>query len=112
VSSGNSRASRSNGASADVFDADALRRLRPSAWILLRAGGVEPLSESLLAEAAADGTPCLVLDADPPPHELFGLLLAEEPPAESLCIDAEAEARAACAQVLAELRPAKPRRWR
>lgn len=90
-------------ASAEAFDADALRRLRPSAWILLRAGGVEPLSESLLAEAAKEGTPCLVLDGDPPSCELFGLSRAEEPPAESLCIDAEAEAQAACAQVLGEL---------
>lgn len=83
-------------------DADALRALRPSAWLLLRAGGQEPLAESLLGEAAAGGTPCLVLDADPPREELFALSLGS-PPSEALCADAEAEAQAACAQVLAEL---------
>ena len=83
-------------------DADVLRALRPSAWLLLRAGGQEPLAESLVGEAAARGTPCLVLDADPPREELFALSLGS-PPCEALCVDAEAEAQAACAQVLAEL---------
>lgn len=84
-------------------DADALRRSRPSAWVVLRAGGADPLAEALLAEAAAQGTPCLRLDADPPVETPFVFSLAQEPPAEVRCADAETEAQAACAQVLAEL---------
>ncbi len=84
-------------------EADDLLSLRPSAWVLLRAGGAEPLADMLLAEAATRGVPCLVLDADPPPGALFSQSLAGDPPAEALCLDAEAEAQAACAQVLAEL---------
>ncbi|WP_374562458.1 PD-(D/E)XK nuclease family protein [Ideonella sp.] len=93
-------------ASGDAGDADALRRVRPSAWVLLRAGGPDRLADAVLAEAAARGTPCLVLDADPPLDAPFTLALAHEPPAEALCPDAETEAQAACAQVLAELRSA------
>ncbi|MFO1340621.1 MAG: PD-(D/E)XK nuclease family protein [Burkholderiaceae bacterium] len=84
-------------------EADDLLALRPSAWVLLRAGGAEPLADMLLAEAAARGVPCLVLDADPPAGALFSQSLTLAPPAEALCADAEAEAQAACAQVLAEL---------
>lgn len=91
-------------ASSPVAEADALRLLRPSAWVVLRAGGADPLADALLAEAAAQGIPGLVLDADPPPDGLFRLSLAGgEPPAEAVCTDAEAEAQAACAQVLADL---------
>jgi len=98
-------------ASAATADADALRVLRPSAWLLLRAGGPDPLAESILAEAAARGTPCLVLDADPPRGALFAMSIElETPPSECLCADAESEAQAACAQVLEELAqaPADP----
>ena len=84
-------------------EADELLALRPSAWVLLRAGGADPLADMLLAQAAALGVPCLVLDADPPPGGLFNASLTLAPPAEAVCIDAEAEAQAACAQVIAEL---------
>jgi ATP-dependent helicase/nuclease subunit B len=104
---------KSNGAAARIAlewaasaegDADAiLAPLRPSAWVLLRAGGADLLSEALLHESAARGIPALVLDADPPADAPFLLSLNGEPPAEALCADAEAEAQAACAQVLAEL---------
>lgn len=90
-------------ASAPSADADALRRSRPSAWVLLRAGGAEPLAEALLAEAAGQGMPCLRLDADPPVETPFAFVLTQQPPAEVRCADAETEAQAACAQVLAEL---------
>jgi len=90
-------------ASGEAGDADALRRLRPSAWVLLRAGGPDRLADAVLTEAAAQGTPGLVLDADPPLDDPFTLALAHEPPTEALCPDAEGEAQAACAQVLAEL---------
>jgi ATP-dependent helicase/nuclease subunit B len=98
-------------ASAVTADADVLRSLRPSAWLLLRAGGKDPLAETLLAEASAHATPCLVLDADPKPDALFALSIESGlPPSECLCSDAEAEAKAACAQVLDELAqaPAEP----
>jgi ATP-dependent helicase/nuclease subunit B len=91
-------------ASGSSMDADLLRAQRPSAWLMLRAGGTDPLGWALMSEAAAGGIPCLCLDADPPDEEPFALALSQEPPAEALCADAEAEAQAACAQVLAELR--------
>jgi ATP-dependent helicase/nuclease subunit B len=90
-------------ASSDHFDLDDLRALRPSAWVLLRAGGAEPLADALLAEAADAGAPGLLLDADPPSGALFAGSLEAEPPAQAICADAESEAQAACAQVLAEL---------
>ncbi|MEK8029655.1 PD-(D/E)XK nuclease family protein [Ideonella sp. DXS29W] len=85
-------------------DADVLRRLRPSGWILLRAGGPDALAEALQREALESGIPGLLLDADPPPSEPFALALHGQPPAEAVCHDAETEAQAACAQVLAELK--------
>lgn len=90
-------------ASGTAVDADVLRRLRPSAWVLLRAGGADPLAEALQSEAIAQGIPGLLLDADPPLDDPFSLALHGEPPAEASCRDAETEAQAACAQVLAEL---------
>lgn len=91
-------------ASTSTFDADALRALQPSAWIALRAGGPDPLTEALLAEATRAGRPALRLDADPATDALFaGSLGAGPPPAEVCCADAEDEALAACAQVLEEL---------
>jgi ATP-dependent helicase/nuclease subunit B len=93
-------------ASGGAVDADVLRRLRPSAWVLLRAGGADPLAEALQDEAAARGIPGLLLDADPPASDPFSLALHGEPPAEASCRDAETEAQAACAQVLAELKEA------
>lgn len=81
---------------------DALFRLRPSAWVLLRAGGVDPLCDALLAQAAASGIPCLVLEADCTLEQL-----AQDPPParlqEARCGDRESLAQCTAATVLGHL---------
>lgn len=79
---------------------DALFDLRPSAWLVLRAGGSDPLSDALLLEAEQRGTPCLLLDADVSLEEL------QAPPArvyEALCTDREELAQCSAAAVLGHL---------
>lgn len=80
--------------------ADALFGLRPSAWLLLRAGGADALSDALLREAETQGVACLVLDADASLEEL------QMPPAEvqeAVCKDREELAQCTAAVVLAHL---------
>lgn len=72
---------------------DRLFALRPAAWVVLQAGGVDPLAEALLAQAGAG----LVIDAD----AALGELAAVEPPAVAVCTGFEPEARRAAALVLA-----------
>lgn len=43
---------------------DLLFSARPSAWLVLQAGGADPLTEALMNDAAAQGIPCLRLCAD------------------------------------------------
>lgn len=80
---------------------DRLFALRPAAWIVLSAGGDDPLAGALLADAAAHGVPGLVLAADPPPAQLFG----RRPPQPCVLVaaDGEAEAQGAAAAVLQAL---------
>ena len=82
---------------------DALFSLRPSAWVLMRAGGADPLCDGLLAQAAAQGIPCLLLDADRTLEQL-----AHDPaPArlqEACCEDREALAQCTAATVLEHVR--------
>ncbi len=84
-------------AQASEADTDRLFALRPSAWIVLQAGGADPLAQALLEAAAV---PCLLVDADAP---LAGAMLQREPPALARCDDAEQEAQCSAAQVLAHL---------
>jgi ATP-dependent helicase/nuclease subunit B len=81
---------------------DALFSLRPSAWVLLRAGGVDPLCDALLTQAADAGIPCLVLDADRTLEQL-----SEDPPParlqEARCEDRESLAQCTAATVLDHL---------
>ncbi len=82
---------------------DALFSLRPSAWVLMRAGGVDPLSDALLADAAAQGIPCLLLDADC----VLEQLALDPPPArlqEARCEDPESLAQCTAATVLEHIR--------
>ena len=82
---------------------DALFSLRPSAWVLLRAGGVDALSDALLADAAAQGIPCLLLDADC----TLEALASDPPPVrlqEACCEDAESLAQCTAATVLEHIR--------
>ncbi|MEJ6002809.1 PD-(D/E)XK nuclease family protein [Paucibacter soli] len=85
---------------ARVPAADALFGLRPSAWLLLRAGGADALGDALLRAADAQGVACLLLDADASLEEL------QAPPAalrEAVCKDREDLAQCTAAAVLAHL---------
>jgi ATP-dependent helicase/nuclease subunit B len=75
---------------------DRLFELRPSAWIVLVVGGIDPLRKAIL-EASA--TPVLAVDAD----EGVGDLTDVVPPAMARLAGFEDEATAAAAQVLAHL---------
>jgi ATP-dependent helicase/nuclease subunit B len=80
---------------------DVLRTLRPSAWIVLQAGGPEPLALSLMH--SSDDVPCLLLDADVPLAEPFVPLAARVDVAVGMCSDIEDEAQRTAAQVIAEI---------
>lgn len=80
-------------------DTDRLFALRPSAWIVLQAGGEDTLAQALLA--SADGSVRgLLVDADPVGAPRFD---AGGAPARVVCDSFEAEAQCAAAQVLAQL---------
>ncbi len=81
---------------------DRLFGLRPGAWIVLQAGGADPLASALL-EAAASDTPCLLLDADPAPAELWPAGSDRAAPALAVCAGFEDEAQCAAAQVITHL---------
>lgn len=81
---------------------DPLFGLRPSAWIIVQAGGPDPLAMNVLA-SASEGTPCLVVDsdadiADPYATVGIGTLIGV-----AVCADFEDEAQRAATQVLADL---------
>jgi len=77
---------------------DRLFGLRPSAWIVVQAGGMDRLASALLDESAA---PRLWIDLDPPTARAFDLPGAS--PAYALCDDFEHEAQCSAAQVLEHL---------
>ena len=79
---------------------DRLFEHRPSAWLVLRLGGPEPLAEALLGHA---DTPSLLLLADPPDDDPFSEVAAHAQVERLLCDDFEAEAQAAAAAVIAAL---------
>lgn len=71
---------------------DRLFALHPAAWVVLQAGGADPLAEALLAQTGAG----LVIDADAALDEA-----AVDAPALAVCAGFESEARRAAALVLA-----------
>ncbi len=86
----------------------------PVAWIAVRAGGADPLTEQLLAASAVH---CLVIDMDgdsdgdadgtdagPADDHAFARIAADHLPALALCDDFEHEAQCAAAQVLEHVR--------
>lgn len=80
---------------------DRLFALRPSAWIVLEAGGPDALSTRLQREADA---PALLIDCNPPSDRPFGLLGPAALPTLAVCESFEDEAACAAAQVLEHLR--------
>lgn len=74
---------------------DRLFVVQPGAWVVVQAGGVDPLVEAVLRASAV---PALVLDAD-----TLAPASAPAVPSRMCCDDFEHEAQAAAAQVLAHL---------
>lgn len=74
--------------------------LQPAAWIAVQAGGADPLTARLLADACA---PALVIDTDPIDDDAFANLPARCQPAFAICDGFEHEAQCAAAQVLAHV---------
>jgi ATP-dependent helicase/nuclease subunit B len=72
----------------------------PAAWIAVQAGGADPLTRRLLADAAA---PTLVIDTDAADDDPFSNVPAICGPAFALCDGFEHEAQCAAAQVLAHM---------
>jgi ATP-dependent helicase/nuclease subunit B len=83
---------------------DRLFALRPSAFIVVQAGGADPLSFALLASTTV---PCLVIDTDASPATPFAHVRHVDPPAVRVCDSLEDEAQCAAAQVLEHLRHAE-----
>lgn len=78
-----------------VFD------LRPAAWIVLKAGGADPVMTTLLAEGNPGRTaPAFVADTDPEQGSLMGLAVGQLDARLASCGDFEDEAQAAAAQTL------------
>ena len=88
-------------ASSTLPSTDALFELRPAGWIVLQAGGADPLTMSVLAAAPSD-VPCLLVSSDVDPADPF---VASRPSglAIEICADFEDEAQRATARILAEL---------
>jgi ATP-dependent helicase/nuclease subunit B len=84
----------------DGADTDRVFALRPSAWIVVRAGGVERWLGALL-----DATPVPVLEvvADSPSAAPFDAAARLPPPRRVVCTGFEDEAQAAAAEVLRAL---------
>jgi len=81
---------------------DRLYGVQPAAWVVVQAGGADPLAASLLEGSAVS---CLLLDLDPSDPARF-----DPPgpaPAIALCDDFEHEAQCSAAQVLAHVRHAE-----
>lgn len=77
---------------------DVLFGLRPSAWIVVQAGGPDPLAMAL---AQRGGAPALLVDTDPPADEPFDGLAARADAALATCADFESEAQRSAAEVVA-----------
>lgn len=85
--------------SSSAIPTDRLFVVEPVAWVMVAAGGVDPLARSLLERAAV---PALQVDTDVDPAEPFRDSPAAAP-AFHVCDGFEDEAQAAAAQVLAHV---------
>lgn len=81
---------------------DVLFSMRPSAWIVVQAGGVDALTQRLV-EAASDPGPVLWIDADPPGDDAIRAVASQARVQVQVCSGFEDEAQRAAAQVLADL---------
>jgi ATP-dependent helicase/nuclease subunit B len=91
------RAATAWAAEAPVAATDRLFGLQPSAWVVLRLGGVDRLAEALLQHADAAA---LLLDLDPSPEEPFGPWAGRTTPRLLCATDVETESMAAATEVL------------
>lgn len=94
------RAAAAWSATAPAPATDRLFGLRPSAWLVVRLGGVDRLAEAVLAHAACGG---LLIDLDPPADDPFRPWAGQTEPVLMRAEDFESEAMAAAAQVLQAL---------
>ncbi len=79
---------------------DALFTIAPAAWVVVQAGGIDPLVEAVVAKASGR---ILVIDTDPPPADPFADAWRGAAPALAVCESFEDDAMAAAAQVLDHL---------
>jgi len=79
---------------------DVLFSLRPGAWVVVRAGGPDPLVDSLIAQS---DLACLLIDADPPTDDPLSAVAARAVVRVAVCSDFEDEAQRTAAQVLRHL---------
>lgn len=84
-------------AATDSVPSDVLFDCQAAAWIVVQAGGEEPLVAQLLAATEA---PCLVIDTDPPDTAPFDAVATLPPPRALVCEGFEGEAQATAAEVL------------
>jgi ATP-dependent helicase/nuclease subunit B len=84
-------------------DSDALFDLRPSAWIVVQAGGIDALAEALLGEAR-QRCPTLLIDTDADAAHPFAGAAAAAGLCIAVCDSFEDEAQRSAAHVLALLR--------
>ena len=95
-------------ASAPTPPTDALFALRPSAWVAVQAGGVDPLVHALF-EAMPTALSCRVIDTDAAPDAPFAGATRAARIEVAVCADFEDEAQRTAAEVLAALeRGARP----
>ena len=80
---------------------DRLFALRPSAWIVVQAGGADALCTRLQSDAAQ---PCLLIDCDAPEDRPFSLLGSASQPELAVCESFEDEAACTAATVFEHLR--------
>lgn len=80
---------------------DPLFELAPSGWIVLKAGGLDPVTSSLL-EARTEQRPWLIIDSDPPHEDLLAGGSGVQCQV-GVCEDFEDEAQGAAAQLLAHI---------
>jgi ATP-dependent helicase/nuclease subunit B len=79
---------------------DRLFALRPAAWIVVVAGGADPLAAALLQQAEV---PTLVVDTDTPSDDPFRDIASDTVATRAVCDGFEDEASAAAAQLIAHV---------